>query len=197
MVEIREESPGFLDEYARVSIAFEVSATFELSSLDQGLAGFSLAERSLTPTIVKDHDAIPGNHPTDWRTQFDLANWGFLAARLEGRHVGGAVVAVKTPGILMLEGRTDLAVLWDIRVAPQARGRGVGTALFRAAEQWAELQRCDLLKVETQNDNVPACKFYASQGCSLGGINRFAYPDFPNEVQLLWYKRLGGAPPAA
>jgi streptothricin acetyltransferase len=46
------------------------------------------------------------------------------------------------------------------------------------------------LKVETQNINAAACHFYARQGCTLGGINRFAYPLLPLEVQLLWYKDL-------
>jgi ribosomal protein S18 acetylase RimI-like enzyme len=196
-MEIREESQSFLEEYARVSIAVEVNHSFELSVLDEGLAGFSLAERPLKPTIVKDYDAIPGNHPRDWQKQFDLTNWGLLSARWDGEHVGGAVIALKTPGLLMLEGRSDLSVLWDIRVAPQARGSGVGAALFRAAERWAGARSCRLLKVETQNDNVPACRFYASLGCTLGGINRFAYPALPEEIQLLWYKRLGDAQAAA
>jgi ribosomal protein S18 acetylase RimI-like enzyme len=42
----------------------------------------------------------------------------------------GAVVVLKTPSLTMLEGRDDLAMLWDIRVSPEARGQGVGTALF-------------------------------------------------------------------
>jgi GNAT superfamily N-acetyltransferase len=92
-----------------------------------------------------------------------------------------------------LEDRTDLAVLWDIRVAEGMRGRGLGTALFRTAEEWAREQRCRQLKVETQNINVPACRFYAKQGCVLGAIHRFAYPDFPEEAQLLWYKQLAPA----
>jgi GNAT superfamily N-acetyltransferase len=92
----------------------------------------------------------------------------------------------------MLEGRRDLAVLWDLRVAPQVRGRGVGAALFGAVADWAVGQGCRQLKVETQNTNVAACRFYARQGCVLGALNRFAYPDLPEEVQLLWYKVLDG-----
>ena len=91
----------------------------------------------------------------------------------------------------MLENRSDLAVVWDIRVSPDLRGRGIGAALFDSAEKWAETQGCRQLKVETQNINVAACRFYASQGCSLGAIHRFAYPELPDEVQLLWYKTLG------
>ena len=191
-MDIREESPSFLDEYARVSIAFEVNRILDLSVRSDGLGGFALVERPLSPSFVKDYDAIPGNHPTDWARQFDLSNWGFLSARLGGEYVGGAAVAVKTPGLFTLEDRGDLAVVWDIRVAPHVRGRGVGAALFGAAEQWAEAQSCRRLKVETQNINVPACQFYASQGCVLGAIDRFAYPDLPEEVQLLWYKSLAG-----
>ena len=46
------------------------------------------------------------------------------------------------------------------------------------------------MKIETQNINVVACKFYAGQGCTLGAADRFAYPELPDEVRLLWYKDL-------
>jgi hypothetical protein len=29
-------------------------------------------------------------------------------------------------------------------------------------------------------------------GCTLGAIERFAYPGLPGEVQLLWWKALAG-----
>jgi hypothetical protein len=66
----------------------------------------------------------------------------------------------------------------------------VGTVLFQAAERWAASRGARWLKVETQNINVPACRFYARQGCVLGGLHRFAYSSLPDEVQLLWYKEL-------
>ena len=104
--------------------------------------------------------------------------------------VGGAAVAVDTPGLTMLEGRRDLAVLWDIRVSPDARRQGVGSTLFENVEAWALLHGCRQLKIETQNTNVPACRFYERQGCHLRAIHRAVYPEFPEEVQLLWYKDL-------
>jgi GNAT superfamily N-acetyltransferase len=190
-MEIREESLSYLEEYARVPIAFEVSRILDLSVPDDGFGGFELLERPVTPTFVKDYDAIPGNRPTDWARRFDLSSWGLLSARLDGECVGGAAIALRTPGLLILEGRSDLAVVWDLRVAPHARGQGLGAALFAAAAQWAEGRDCHRLKVETQNINVPACRLYASKGCTLGAIHRFAYPELPAEVQLLWYKNLG------
>jgi GNAT superfamily N-acetyltransferase len=52
-------------------------------------------------------------------------------------------------------GRDDVAVLWDIRVSPRERGRGIGSALFRAAGDWARARGCRWFKIETQNVNVP------------------------------------------
>jgi GNAT superfamily N-acetyltransferase len=126
-----------------------------------------------------------------WTDRFDLSNWGLFAARLEGRRVGGAAVAYDTGDLNMLEERTDLAVLWDIRVAPAVRGQGIGTALFRAVEDWATAKGCRQLKAETQNINVPACRFYVGQGFVLEAAHPGAYPDFPDEIRLLWRKDLG------
>jgi GNAT superfamily N-acetyltransferase len=75
-------------------------------------------------------------------------------------------------------------------VAPDQRGSGVGSALFRATERWAGDRGCGWLKIETQNVNTAACRFYQKMGCTLGGIERFAYPELPDEVQLLWWKAL-------
>jgi GNAT superfamily N-acetyltransferase len=115
-----------------------------------------------------------------------------LVACLRGIHAGGAVVARDTPGVDMLESRRDLAVLWDLRVAHGMRRCGIGTALFRATERWARAQGCRELKIETQNVNVPACRFYARQGCVLSAAQPFAYAQLRDEVRFLWRKELRG-----
>jgi GNAT superfamily N-acetyltransferase len=147
-----------------------------------------ISERQLDRSYVKDYDAIES--PLKWPQSFDMTKWAFFIAYLNGVPAGGATVALDTTELVMLEGRRDLAVLWDIRVAPNERGHGIGTKLFQAAEEWAKTKGCRQLKVETQNINVPACRFYSKQGCVLGAVHRFAYPEFPDEVQLLWYKDL-------
>jgi GNAT superfamily N-acetyltransferase len=189
-LEISEETPAALEDYARIPIAFEVSRILDVAPRGDPSGGFALSERRLDAPYVKDYDAIQGEGPSGWARRFDMSNWGVLAAHLEGRRVGGAVIAFDTPGLDMLEGRTDLAVLWDIRVSPGARRQGVGTALFRAAEAWAKARRCGRLKIETQNINVPACRFYARHGCALGTACSFAYPELPDEIQLIWHKEL-------
>ena len=189
-IEVSEESIDTLDEYASIPIAYTVEQVLEIEDHGKAPGEFVLTERSVVVPFIKDYDAFKVEHPAQWAKRFDVSNWGLFAARVAGRRVGGAVVAFNTPNMIMLEGRSDLAVLWDIRVSPEARGRGVGSALFPAAEAWARSRGCDQLKIETQNINAPACRFYLRQGCTLEAVHRFAYAEFPDEIQLIWYKEL-------
>jgi ribosomal protein S18 acetylase RimI-like enzyme len=185
-IDIIEETMSSLAAHAAIPIAFPVERVLDVTPSEQG---FVTVERALDSTYVKDYDAIES--PRDW-SRFDTSKWGLLAAYSGHQRVGGAIVALDTYGVDLLEGRSDLAVLWDIRVAPHCRGRGIGTALFRAAEAFAAARGCRELKVETQNTNVPACRFYQRQGCVLRTVNRFAYPALPHESQLIWTKSLSG-----
>ena len=194
-LDIREEAltPAALSDHAAISIAFVVDRVLEVRLLDGGLGGMSLTEIAVTDPYVKDYDAIEGAGPQCWPGRFDVSDWGLICARRDGVSIGGAVIAMKTPGLHMLGLRDDVAVLWDIRVLPRERAGSIGSALFRAAEDWAGTCGCRRLKIETQNVNVPACRFYQKMGCTLGAIDRFAYPGQPAEAQLLWWKAL--APP--
>jgi GNAT superfamily N-acetyltransferase len=183
-VEIQEETPHFFEEYARISTAFEVTSAYEVTASSCDCNRFGLVERPLNERYVKDYDTIAGNHPLDWPKRFDLSDFSVFSARIDGHRMGGVVVAIK------IEGRRNLAVLWDIRVAPEMRRCRIGFALFAAVEKWAVARGCCQLEVETQNINVAACKFYASCGCKLAAVHHFAYPEFPNEIQFLWHKDL-------
>ncbi len=187
-VDIQEEPIASLADHAALSIAFRVEKKLELSLVDGGLGGFAFQERTVEPTFVKDNDET--ELPNRWPHRFDVANWGLIAAHDQGVRIGGAVIAFDTEHLYMLDRRTDLAALWDLRVDTGSRRAGIGTLLFRAAEQWARERECSQLKIETQNINVPACRFYVRMGCTLGGINRYTYPEHPEEVQLLWFKDL-------
>ncbi len=59
----------------------------------------------------------------------------------------------------MLEGRKDLGVIWDLRIAPDYRKKGSGGKLLGLALKKAEELWCSLVKVETQNTNPQACRF--------------------------------------
>lgn len=183
-VQIVEETAASLKEYGAVSIAFRVASRFRVDSHGE------LVEEAIPP-YVKDYDALTEEGPLSWTRRWDVGTWAFLAAyddvSRNPRRIGGAAIAWNTPGVNLLQGRDDLAVLWDLRVHPGYRRHGVGARLFDHAVNWSRQRGCRQLIIETQNINVAACRFYERQGCWLGEVNPFAYPHLPDEVQLLWY----------
>jgi inorganic pyrophosphatase/GNAT superfamily N-acetyltransferase len=188
-IQIREEPVTALSEHAQIPIAFTVSQIVDVSRRADG--AFQLTERAIERPYVKDYDVVES--PAQWVDRFDLSDWGLLSAYQGAWRAGGAVIARNTPALALLEGRTDLALLWDLRVHPKVRGHGIGTLLFRTAEQWALNRGCSEMRIETQNVNVGACRFYERQGCTLRGANPSMYDRFPHEVQLLWQKHLSRA----
>jgi Acetyltransferase (GNAT) family. len=182
-----EVGPERLWEYAGIPIKLEVKQRLEVELVEGGLGGMRLHQVELEKPYVKDYDSY-GDVPTDWPKKFDVSNWGFFLAMVGERLAGGAVVAFNTNEVIMLEDRQDLAVLWDLRVEPAFRG--VGIPLFKYAAEWSRKRGCRQMKVETQNVNVGACRFYQRMGCSLGEIRRFGYAGVPavtEEVMLNWY----------
>ncbi len=179
-----------LDEYVCIPIAFEVRTILIPDLSQSGLAGIHFHEQSVSP-YTKNYDLL--GSPLTWPEEFDLQNWGIFLALDGETPVGGAAVAWNTNGVNMLEGRRDLAVLWDLRVRPESRGQGLGKRLFDYAAVWSKARGCAQMKIETQNVNVAACRFYEAQGAVLGDIRRFAYQSdsrVRDEIQLNWFLAL-------
>ena len=191
-VDIRQIGVDGLKQYSEISIEFTVESVLRVEEIDGGLGGLLLKDEGLEEQYVKDYDMLAQEErPTRWPERFDVSNWAFFMAFDGERPVGGAVVAYRSPKMNMLEGRSDLAVLWDLRVHPGRRREGIGTKLFQHAAEWARQRNCTQFKIETQNNNVGACKFYARQGRHLGGIVRHAYPEpVAHETMLLWHLNL-------
>ncbi len=189
-IEIIEEDFRGIAAYASISIAFEVAEEVITNALAEGSVPAPLRTRRVAAPYRKDYDAVPGNNPFDWPARFDISGWGLLAAYAGSLRVGGAIVVANDRQIELLEGRDDAAVLWDLRIVPAFRRRGVASALLAAAEHWARVRGSRVLAVETQHINVPACRFYGAHGFVISAINEAAYAESPDEVQLIWSKRL-------
>lgn len=184
-IKIVEEAPSALPEYGQVPISYYVKPRFNVKPIENGLGGWRIEEQSVACPYLKDYDDEGG--PQRWLRRWDTANWALLSAYEGAERVGGTVLAWRTPELHMLEGRDDLTVMWNIRVRPEYRRQGIGASLFGAAAEWARSRGCKCLKIETQDVNVPACRFYPRQGCELRGIYPGAYAELSDEVMRLWY----------
>ena len=189
MIEYRQTGPDSLSQYSRIPMRVTVQTCYRIDKRDRGLGGFTLTEVLVKP-YVKDFCAPGDADAAGWGQQFDLSNWGFFMAFDGMRPVGGATVASRTKGVDMLAGRDDLAVLWDIRVDDAYKRQGIGQTLFDMAVGWSRQQRLVQMKIECQNNNVPAVRFYHKQGAVLSAIDEYAYyndPPYRRETQLIWY----------
>ena len=64
----------------------------------------------------------------------------------------------------------DYFVLYDLFVAPSARGQGIARALMNAASEWAKAQGAARLDLETARDNYPGQALYRDLGYELDEV---------------------------
>lgn len=187
MITIKQVDASNLTIYKSIPMITKIKSKFELIKQDNGIKGILIQEVEVDQ-VIKDHSE--NQNPEDWCKEFDISNWVFLIVFDHNHPIGGATIVSKTPNVNMLEGRDDLAVLWDIRIDPLYQRTGIGSQLFDEVVKWCKEHNLKQLKIESQNNNVPACKFYAKKGCELGQINEYAYyhdEDARDEVMLVWY----------
>ncbi len=96
-----------------------------------------------------------------------------------------------------LAGEIDVSKHWnayawidDIAVDIHFRRHGVGRAMMQKAVEWAKVKRLPGIMLETQNNNVTACRFYENFGFKLRGFDTYLYKGLTpatDEIALYWY----------
>ena len=96
-----------------------------------------------------------------------------------------------------LAGQINVAKHWnayawidDFAVSPHCRGHGIGRALMQKAVDWAKARNLPGIMLETQDVNVPACRFYEKFGFKLRGFDTYLYKGLTpttDEIALYWY----------
>lgn len=178
-----------MQEYEKIPMLVQIKSILEPTKVDGGLGGIIFNEIKVNE-YVKDLGQYCNQQSL---AQFDTSNWAFFIAYIDKMPVGGAIVAARTKGLNMLEDRADMAVLWDLRVNDRYQRKGVGGKLFEKVVDWASHNKYQSLKIESQNNNVKACRFYAKRGATLTQINEYAYYDsdeLKDEIQLIWHLKL-------
>ena len=118
------------------------------------------------------HDRLS---PRQWRRHVAASSVDVWVATREGVLAGAAVVFHRD-GI-------DIARLYSIAVAPQARGGGIGAALIAAAERGARRRGARRLRLEVRTGNAGARHLYERGGFRAFGHHRAYYADGEDAVR--------------
>ncbi|HGH8476393.1 TPA: streptothricin N-acetyltransferase Sat4 [Streptococcus pyogenes] len=83
------------------------------------------------------------------------------------------------------------AYIEDNAVCKDFRGQGIGSALINISIEWAKHKNLHGLMLETQDNNLIACKFYHNCGFKIGSVDTMLYANFENnfEKAVFWYLR--------
>ena len=193
MIALRSMTARDLPRLRELDTSFESDAVLELHRAGVGLeVHWSLVERRLAaPEPGRCYDLLASDLRELGR-RLAAGQGLYLVAEEEGRIVGA----------LDLE-RTawnNTAWLWNLLVDRPHRRRGIGRRLFGRAVEYCRRRRVRAILIETQSNNLPACRFYAALGCELAGLNEALYSNQDverNEVALFWAYRVDDDAPGA
>ncbi|HWV11555.1 MAG TPA: GNAT family N-acetyltransferase [Pseudomonas sp.] len=150
----------------------------------------------VTAELVAPYEALQARAVAPYRKAYEFdaeqfarvgADQVLLVARDAGRVCGY---------LLASEDWNRYGLVDDFAVDRGFRGTGLATQLMDHAIAWAKTRGLPGLRLETQSNNVPACRFYRRQGFELGGFDRYIYSALEqprNEVALFWYLRFGSS----
>lgn len=187
MISYKRIDCNYFEEYDTIPMRVDVNSHYELNRVNNGLGGILLKE---VPVKNYVRDFSEHAKATKFSEKFDITNWAFFMAFDDEKPIGAVTIVSRTADIYMLDGRDDMTVLWDIRVSDSYKHQGIGQKLFNLAVEWSRSNGFKQMKIECQNNNVPACKFYHRQGAVLRKIDEYAYFDDVDsrfEVQFIWY----------
>ena len=129
--------------------------------------------------IEQSYTKIYPNDTRDYATYIDNHDKTVFLAYSDTECIGQIVLKRDWNGYAFIE---------DICVAKPARGQGVGTDLIKKATEWAKNANLKGLSLETQDNNLLACRFYAKCGFVIGAVNTMLYRNFDNEeFAVFWY----------
>jgi ribosomal protein S18 acetylase RimI-like enzyme len=193
MINLRPLEPGDIPNLPQIRPTYKATSILALEKSGTGLElGWQLVEHALPQPF--DKGAL---------YDFDEIAQGDILARLERPDDTYQRVAEyndQLVGLLDMELQpwNDTALLWNLMIDLDFRGQGLGRRLWHRALEFAREAEVRAIMIETQNNNVPACKFYARMGCQLVGMNEVYYANdgSQTEVALFWAYLMPGYRPS-
>ena len=155
---------------------------FNRNSMVNSKLVLHVENNQLTYSIVsvEPYEKVLSVDAEDYTTFVENPQKVIFFAEVDGKPVGQ---------IKMVPWWNKFSYVEELVVDTEFRAKGVGRALMTRAIQWAKQQHFPGITLETQDNNVPACKFYEKCGFVLTGFDLYAYKNLDNasEIALYWY----------
>ncbi|KAF1029300.1 MAG: dTDP-fucosamine acetyltransferase [Pseudomonas sp.] len=171
---VRVADDGF-DEYVWGSdFSFEVTA--------YGVPTFGKRVDQWAVEPVTPYRKCYGIDPEEFASFRNAPDSAVFMAYLDDLPVGHIVVSTNWNGFAHVD---------ELAVAVPARGFGVGKALLDVAQFWSRKKNLPGMMLETQNNNLGACRLYERCGYVMGGVDHLRYRGIDpqtREVAIFWYR---------
>ena len=170
---IKELDNGIIKDIHRIDDEFDIDSKLVLR----------LEDNRLTYTTV---GLLPGKKrydtdEFDYTTYVDNPEKAVYLAYVDGQIAGELLLRINWNKFAWVEG---------IGVDRKFRRMGIGRALISRGHQWAKDNKLPGIMVETQDNNVGACRFYESCGFVIKGFDTGLYgasDRYSDEIALFWY----------
>lgn len=183
---IRPLTQADIERLPEMELNFQAEAYLAVEKVVEGLnVTWRLVERPLDPPFISVDYNIDEQDQTEIAQRLKENDGLYLVAEHQGR-----LVALLD---LEREAWRDTGMIWNIVVDRAYRRQGLGTRLIQRAITWGRRRRLRALALETQTNNLPACRFYQKMGFQLCGLDDHFYSNHDierKEVALFWYHEL-------
>lgn len=162
--------------------------SFEVSAYAEAERGMPVADWPLRRIVP--YRKCYGIDPEEFSSYRNAADSEIFMAYLDDQPVGHVVVSTNWNGY----GHID-----ELAVDAPARRHGVAKGLLEVAQFWSRKKQLPGVMLETQNNNLGACRLYERCGYVVGGVDHLRYRGIdPNtsEVAIFWYRLFADEPQA-
>jgi len=154
--------------------------SFEVSEYGTAQIGRPVSQWPVTPIVP--YSKCYGIDPEEFGSFRNAPDSEIFMAYLDDEPVGHLVVSTNWNGFAHID---------ELAVHAPARRHGVAKALLDVAQFWSRKKKLPGIMLETQNNNLGACRLYERCGYVLGGIDHLRYRGIDRhtaEVALFWYR---------
>ncbi|WP_445379866.1 GNAT family N-acetyltransferase [Pseudomonas syringae] len=131
--------------------------------------------------LVEPYSKNYGIDSQEFADHRDAATSSVMVAWLDDHPVGHIVMSTHWSGFAYID---------ELAVDESARRHGVARSLLDAAQFWTRKRSLPGIVLETQNNNLGACRLYEGCGYVVGGVDHMRYRGIdPNtrETAIFWY----------